>query len=123
MNETRTSLQNQSAQIRSLEVQISQMANMFSKRQQGNLPSTSKMNPKRDVKEHCKAITLRTGKELETPVRIEKSNKDERKVSSPTQVPSEKNVEDKVPVQAQPSQEPSLRVLFPQRLKKSKRDQ
>ena len=99
------------------------MANMFSKRQQGNLPSTSEMNPKRDGKEHCKAITLRTGKELETPVRIEKSNKDERKVSSPTQVPSEKNVEDKVAVQAQPSQEPSLRVLFPQRLKKSKRDQ
>ena len=123
MNETRTNFQNQSAQIRSLEVQISQMANMFSERQQGNLPSTSEVNPKRDGKEHCKAITLRSGKELETPVSVEKSDKVEKKVQSSTQVLNEENVEEKPEVQAQPPSVPSPRVPFPQRLKKSKLDQ
>ena len=56
------------------------------------------MNPKRDGKEHCKAITLGSDKELETPIRIENSGKDEKKMSSPTQVPFKENVEDKVAV-------------------------
>ncbi|XP_024022201.1 uncharacterized protein LOC112091842 [Morus notabilis] len=76
--------QNQSAQIISLDVQISQMANMFSERQQGNLPSTSEVNPKRDGKEYCKAVTLRSGKELEAPVRIEKPDKDEQRGNLPS---------------------------------------
>ena len=38
------------------------MATMFNERQQGNLPSTSKVNSRRDGKEHCKAVTLRSGK-------------------------------------------------------------
>ena len=50
-NETRTSLTNQVAQLRNLEVQMSQMASMFSERKQGNLPSSSEMNPRRDGKE------------------------------------------------------------------------
>ena len=37
MNKSRMSLQNHSAQLRSLESQISQMANMFAERQKGNL--------------------------------------------------------------------------------------
>ncbi|XP_024031895.1 uncharacterized protein LOC112094656 [Morus notabilis] len=108
MNETRTNFQNQSAQIRSLEVQISQMANMFSERQQGNLPSTSEVNPKRDGKENCKADTLRSGKELEALVRIEKLDKDEKRVSSQTQEATKKYIEVKAENQAQPPQEPSL---------------
>ena len=64
-NETRTSLNNQAAQLKNLEVQMGQMATLFSERQQGNLPSTSEVNPRREGKERCKAITLRSGKTLE----------------------------------------------------------
>ena len=67
-NETRTSLNNQAAQLRNLEVQMGQMASLFNERQQGNLPSTSEVNPRRDGKEHHKAITLRSGKTVETTI-------------------------------------------------------
>ena len=64
-NETRTSLNNQVAQLRNLEVQMGQMASLLSERQQGNFPSTSEVNPRREGKEHCKAVTLRSGRTLE----------------------------------------------------------
>jgi hypothetical protein len=61
MTETKTNLQNQAASIRNLEVQVGQLANMLTGRQQGTLPSTTEINPK----EQCKAITLRSAKEVE----------------------------------------------------------
>ena len=51
-NETRTSLNNQAAQLRNLEVQMVQMASLFSERQQGNFSSTSEVNLRREGKEH-----------------------------------------------------------------------
>ena len=85
-NETRTSLNNQAAQLRNLEVQMGQMASLLSKRQHENLPSTSEVNPRREEKKHCKVVTLRSGKTLEqsieaqeedeNPVRSEKSSVD-----------------------------------------------
>ena len=50
------------------------MASLFNERQQGNFPSTSEVNPKRDGKEHCKAITLRSGKTGEKPVESSAKN-------------------------------------------------
>ena len=47
-DETRTSLNNQAAQLRNLEVHMGQMTSLLSKRPQGNLSSTSKVNPKRE---------------------------------------------------------------------------
>ena len=41
------------------------MASLFNARQQGNLPGTSEVNPRRDDKEHCKAITLRRRKTVD----------------------------------------------------------
>ena len=67
-NETRTSLNNQAAQLRNLEVQIGQMASLLSERQHENLPSTSDVNPRREGNEHCKVVTLRSGKTLDQPV-------------------------------------------------------
>ena len=64
----RTSLNNQVAQLRNLEVQMGQMASLFNERQQGNMPSTSEVNPTRNGKEHSKAITLRSGKMVETNI-------------------------------------------------------
>ena len=64
----RTSINNQVAQLRNLEVQMGPMDSLFNERQQANLPSTSKANPMRDGKEHNKAITLRSGKMVETTI-------------------------------------------------------
>ena len=47
---------------------MGQMASLFNERQQVNLPSTSKFNPRRDGNEHNKAITLRSGKMVETTI-------------------------------------------------------
>ncbi|XP_024025398.1 uncharacterized protein LOC112092750 [Morus notabilis] len=118
MNETRTNFQNQSAQIRSLEVQIGQLASMLNDRQQGNLPSTTVVNPT----EQCKAITLRSGKELNTLPEPKKSSKSSEEASSPKDTQSlEKSGE--IPTAQQPLLvEPSRRIPFPQRLRKSKLD-
>ncbi|KAG9450380.1 hypothetical protein H6P81_010345 [Aristolochia fimbriata] len=53
--------QNQEASIRNLEIQMGQLANAISGRNQGTLPSNSKTNPR----EQIKAITLRSGTVLE----------------------------------------------------------
>ena len=62
-----TQLQNQGAQLKNLEVQMGSMATMLSERPQGSLPSTSEVNTRREGKEHCKAITLRSGREVAAP--------------------------------------------------------
>ena len=59
---------------------MGQMALLLSKRQHGNLPSTSEVNPRREGKEHCKAVTLRSGKTLEQSV--EAQEEDENPVGS-----------------------------------------
>ena len=79
-NETRMSLNNQAAQLRNLEVQMGQMASLLSERQHGNLPSTLEVNPRREGKEHCKVVTLRSGKTLEQSV--EAKEDDENPVGS-----------------------------------------
>ena len=61
----RTSLSNQTAQLRNLEVQMGQMASLLNKRPHDNLLSASEVNPRKEGIEHYKAITLRSGKELE----------------------------------------------------------
>ena len=73
MNETKANmlqqaiqLNNQAAQLRNLEVQMGQMANLLTERQPGSLPSNSEVNPRREGNEHVKAVMLRSGKELET---------------------------------------------------------
>ena len=45
---------------------MGQMANLLTERQPGSLPSNSEVNPRRDGNEHVKAVTLRSGKDLET---------------------------------------------------------
>ena len=45
---------------------MGQMANILTERQQGSLPSNLEKNPRGDGREHVKAITLRSGRELAT---------------------------------------------------------
>ena len=59
-------IQSQAASLRSLENQLGQLANALNTRPQGSLPSDTE-NPRREGKEQCKAISLRSGKELEQP--------------------------------------------------------
>ncbi|XP_062117695.1 uncharacterized protein LOC133831427 [Humulus lupulus] len=54
-----------------LENQIGKLATLMANRAQGNLPSTTEVNPK----EECQAITLRSGKKYEEPS-VEQSDED-----------------------------------------------
>ena len=65
MNETRTNFHNQAAQIMSLETLVGQIATLLSKRQLSTLPSTSEINPRREGKEQCNTIIMRSCKEIE----------------------------------------------------------
>ncbi|KAL5573835.1 hypothetical protein UlMin_023432 [Ulmus minor] len=68
-------IQSQAASLRNLENQVGQLANELKNRPPGTLPSKTE-SPKRDGKEHCKAITLRGGKTLEAPEINEKNQKE-----------------------------------------------
>lgn len=57
-------IQSQAASLRNLETQLGQLASELRNRPQGTLPSDTE-NLRRDGKEHCKAVTLRSGKNLE----------------------------------------------------------
>ena len=46
---------------------MGQMASLLTERQHGSLPNNSEVNPRGEGKEYCKAITLRSGRELEIP--------------------------------------------------------
>ncbi|XP_062113789.1 uncharacterized protein LOC133824824 [Humulus lupulus] len=57
-------IESQAASLRNLENQVGQLANELRNRPRGTLPSDTE-NPRNGSKEHCKVITLRSGKELE----------------------------------------------------------
>ncbi|KAK1369622.1 hypothetical protein POM88_035714 [Heracleum sosnowskyi] len=65
MQKTDALIQSQSASMRALEMQVGQLASAINNRPQGSLPSDTEPNPKNDKREHCKSITLRSGKEIE----------------------------------------------------------
>ena len=46
---------------------MGQMASLLTERQHGSLPSNLEVNPRGEGKEYCKAVTLRSGRELEIP--------------------------------------------------------
>ncbi|KAM6577778.1 hypothetical protein CsatB_029615 [Cannabis sativa] len=56
-------IQSQAASLRNLELQLGHLANELKARPQGSLPSDTE-NPRRDAKEQCNAIQLRSGKHL-----------------------------------------------------------
>ncbi|XP_022864646.1 uncharacterized protein LOC111384579 [Olea europaea var. sylvestris] len=87
---------------------------MLTGRQQGNLPSTTEVNPK----EQCEAITLRNGKELEAPITSEKFEKEDQEMQLHTPTLSEE-ISNNQPI---PPQDLAPKVPFPQRLKKNKLD-
>ena len=112
IDETKTTLQNQSAQIRNLEVQISQLAMAQNARPQGALPSNTEVNPK----EQCHAISLRSGKKLKE----REVSEDAAPRPQETEETAVEKVFEKVATEPTPETPPPLRVPFPQRLKHGK---
>ena len=108
---------NHSSSIHNIEVQLGQLANAIVSRTQGNLPSTTELNPK-----ELKAITLRSGKEVKTQVDISKKEEkkdEEQYVMVEDEAKEESKTEQKeVPKPTTTSFVPKL--PFPQRLKKHK---
>ncbi|KAI5317534.1 hypothetical protein L3X38_037241 [Prunus dulcis] len=64
-----TTLQNQAASIRNLEVQMGQLAKALTIQERGVLPSQSEVNLK--IQEHVKAITLRNGRPIKTTIDLD----------------------------------------------------
>ncbi|XP_060964044.1 uncharacterized protein LOC115699948 [Cannabis sativa] len=56
-------IQSQAASLQNLKLQLGHLANELKARPQGSLPSDTK-NPRKDGKEKCKSIQLRSGKHL-----------------------------------------------------------
>ncbi|XP_024028757.1 uncharacterized protein LOC112093792 [Morus notabilis] len=122
-------LQSQAASLRTLENQVGQLANVLSNRPQGSLPSDTK-NPRRDgkehCKEHCKAITLQNGREIEQLTRqtaaTEHSSIQTQEVQQPP-AESEQDVVDQDATaklkQNKPERPPPP---FPQRFQNQKQD-
>ena len=140
MNETKanmqqhaTQLNNQAAQLRSLEVQMGQMASLLTERQQGSLPSNSEVNPRGEGKEYCKAITRRSGKELEIPepqlvvrkLKVKEQDqsipKDQMQDEQPRVMKAAKDNKIREETKKQTkTDEPVIPIPYPQRLKKGK---
>ena len=53
---------NMNATMKTLETQVGQLANELKNQQNGKIHSDTEQNPR----DHCKAITLRSGKEVES---------------------------------------------------------
>ena len=68
----KVALRNQGASIHNLENQLGQISKMLSDRTPRSLPSNTETNPK----EHVKAITPRSGKELQIPEKDLKKGKE-----------------------------------------------
>ncbi|XP_062114442.1 uncharacterized protein LOC133825529 [Humulus lupulus] len=126
-------IQSQVASLRNLEIQLGQLANELRNRPQGTLPSDTK-NPRKDRKEHCKAITLRSGKNLELteenctrnsePTSIQSSvDKGDKAVKSKILIVDPEAIAAAIPPQnatKKPMSKPPL--PFPQRFQKQQQD-
>ncbi|XP_071924761.1 uncharacterized protein [Coffea arabica] len=109
---------------RNVEVQIGQIAGSLNNRNQGDLPSKTEVNPK----EHVKAITLRSGKQLEDPpvVESEKNGSEKQNKKGRNQEASLEEDSREKPREDQPSSSTTIpippAVPFPQRFKPNKID-
>ena len=121
-------IRNHSSSIHNLEVQMGQLANSLSVRNQGTLPSNTEKNPK----EQIKAITLRSGTEIQTPkatVEYEDKKREGEVVQEDEWVEVDVQKEPEVQKEKQKKpQAPQIRPYeppapYPQRLKKQEHDQ
>ena len=112
---------------------MGQMASMLTERQHGSLPSNSEVKPRGEGKEYCKAITLRSGRELEIPgprpavreMEIREQDqiipKDQMQSEQPrdTRAINDNKVRKETEKHTR-TDEPTIPIPYPQRLKKGK---
>ncbi|XP_022155996.1 uncharacterized protein LOC111022971 [Momordica charantia] len=99
--------------MRNLEVQIGQLSNDLKARPQGSFPWHTEV-PKRDGKEQCKAVTLRSGLSYERPkmpVEVEKPSTSIQ--NSPSEAEKEKTTSGEGEASGASSQENSSFLLIP----------
>ncbi|RVW12709.1 hypothetical protein CK203_111451 [Vitis vinifera] len=102
IDDTKANFRNQGASIRNLEHQVGEISKLLMERTQGALPSIMETN----LKEHVKAITLRSGKELEQSKEAkQQANKED------TSVPKEQDAS--TPIQPSIPKPSSNAVPFP----------
>ncbi|KAH9779814.1 hypothetical protein KPL71_007852 [Citrus sinensis] len=77
-------VQSQVVSLRNLENQMGQLATAMSSRTQGSLPSNTE-DPRRESKEHCKVISLRSGKNVDISVEVTKNGMEYNSAQKPTQ--------------------------------------
>ncbi|KAH9697048.1 hypothetical protein KPL71_023441 [Citrus sinensis] len=75
-------VQSQAVSLRNLENQMGQLATTMSSRTQGSLPSNTE-DPRGESKEHCKVISLRSGKTVDIPVERNNNNAQSSQASPP----------------------------------------
>ena len=103
---------------RSLEMQVGQLAEAIISRAQGNLPSKTEVNPK----EHCKVVTLKSGKKIGEVSAENVVDEDDEEVPNQSQ---EKPVEDKseeIEYKPPPVKSYVPPISFSKRLKQNKLD-
>ena len=72
MDSIETHCTNMSVIMKSLETQMGQLAIELKNQQKGKFPSDTEQNPR----DHCKAITLRSGREVESSRQSEEKGKE-----------------------------------------------
>ena len=111
---------------------MGQMSNILTERQQGSLPSNSKVNQRQEGNKHVKLVTLRSGRELAIPgqppvigeVKTEEVIQTSRNDKTEREQPQEKKfVRDEIEAKDQPAMtEPTAPIWYRQGLKKNKLD-
>ncbi|KAH9671423.1 hypothetical protein KPL70_017372 [Citrus sinensis] len=77
-------VQSQAVSLRNLENQMGQLATAMSSRTQGSLPTNTE-DHRRESKEHCKVISLKSGKHVDIPVEVTKNGMEGISAQKPTQ--------------------------------------
>ncbi|XP_062080324.1 uncharacterized protein LOC133785081 [Humulus lupulus] len=127
-------IQSEATSMRNLENQVGKLANELINRPQGALPSDTE-NPRGVDKEQCKAVTLRSGKELEhskknsghedEPSSIQnnrKASKDEERYDVLKSASAQDAAASGTPQKSPEIQKLPQQLPFPQRFQKQKQD-
>ncbi|XP_073307086.1 uncharacterized protein [Primulina huaijiensis] len=113
-----THIGNMGATKKSLETQIGQLATALRDQNRGHFPSNTEVNPK----EPCKAVTLRSGKELEVETSKKKVESKKTVEDGESEEIEEKKIESNTEVEVEQTRILKPTLPYPQRFKKKNLD-